>query len=177
MSKAIVAVLLTVLVAVACSRSPEPRASTPPAPSPSLMPTKPLSLYGGTFRLPADCIVKCVLAVDAHHGTITCPDLPSSIDYGAAFGVVISRAFEPDAAGVDGSQRVGEALVYWGHSADWATCVIVTYPVPSSRGHAVNHQFCTNASDPRLGQRMLDIAKTYAKAAEAEPATACEFVG
>jgi hypothetical protein len=157
---------------------------THPLPDSSLAPlaSLPLStrivLYGAGFRLPAGCTLDCVLAVDAHHGVVSCFDLRDRIDYAAAYSMVISRELEPTESTVQGRKELGGALLYWGlggpGSAEY--CAVVTYPT-GSPGTAVNHQFCTRSADADVRARIQQIAGSYEPVPATVEVTECRFDG
>lgn len=144
---------------------------------PSAGPEKTFHLYGATFSLPPQCDVACVHAVDAHHNTIRCSDLNTSIRYTAAPQFVIRRSLEPSAA-VE-SYRAGGVVVYASQSivSPSEYCVIATYQVdlriPES---LVNHQFCTLSPDIGLRARIRDIARSCVYPGTGSQPT-CESLG
>lgn len=186
MRKGLTPLLALVLVTTCCGPPPAPqetpKASSPPptlraGEDPARERTA-LSLYGGKFLLPPSCTLECVLAVDAHHGTLHCSDVPVSISYFGALSFVISRDLEPNSPGVEGSRRVNDAHLYWGRTGS-EYCAVATYPVPLEEAEdaSVNHQFCVASGNEAAHQRVRAIVETFQQVPLDEPRTECPFDG
>ena len=139
----------------------------PLRPPPVAVAREQLTLMGGAFEIPAPCVAECRFHVNAIRGAVSCPGMAGVLIYGAGLEVFGSRPpFSQFQSEVQGQDRLGDATVYWGGTADGSArfCAIAVYPIAGfGTPHAV-HSLCTTSSDVRTRTYAIEIIRSFRRA-------------
>jgi len=169
MTKLLAATLLAAVSLLECERKPT-------GPTPVGVTRTHLTVLGAVFDVPHGCVAQCRWGFEAYTtGALACYGLPGVVRYGA--GVELGDLPRPPLGrfgrSVEGSDRLGDAVVYWGSTEREPVqfCAVVTFPVVGFGSPQAFHSFCTDSQDPRLRGAAVSVARSFRRAAESAPET------
>ena len=169
MTRLLAATLLTAASLLECEGKPR-------GPTPVGVTRTQLTVEGAVFDIPPGCVAQCRWGFELYTtGALTCHGLPGVVRYGA--GVELGDLPRPPLArfgsSVEGSDRLGDAVVYWGSTVREPVqfCAVVTFPVLGFGSPQVSHSFCTHSQDTRLRGAAVSVARSFRRAAESAPET------
>ena len=130
-----------------------------------------LTVMNGVFDIPRGCVAECRFGVDAYSGVVSCPAESTILRYSAGLEFLSHRSpVDRLAVGVQGSDRRGDAFVYWGWSehAPPVFCASVIYPAVGFGSPPLGHAFCTDSSDQRAQAQAQAVAivRSFRRAVE-----------